>query len=121
MIRAMVFDLDGTLVQTERLKAASYARAAAELCGEAIGEEDVIEAFKDVLGRSPREVAVALTERFGLEEAALGANMWCIVVTTPLTRQAVHAARFLDEIWVVDDPATLTAVVREMVRERKLD
>ena len=31
MIRAFVFDLDGTLVETEELKALSYARAAAEL------------------------------------------------------------------------------------------
>jgi beta-phosphoglucomutase len=28
VIRAFVFDLDGTLVETERLKALSYARAA---------------------------------------------------------------------------------------------
>ena len=32
MIRAMVFDLDGTLVQTEKLKALSYAREAVEIC-----------------------------------------------------------------------------------------
>ena len=32
MIRAMIFDLDGTLVQTERLKALSYASAMTELC-----------------------------------------------------------------------------------------
>ena len=31
MIRAFVFDLDGTLVETEVLKALSYARAAVEL------------------------------------------------------------------------------------------
>lgn len=31
MIKAIIFDLDGTLVQTEALKAASYARAAVEL------------------------------------------------------------------------------------------
>ena len=31
MIRAFVFDLDGTLVETEELKALSYARAATEL------------------------------------------------------------------------------------------
>ena len=121
MTRAMVFDSDGTLVQAERLQAASYARAAAELCGEAIGEEDVIEAFKQVLGRSRREVAVAPVERFGLEEAALGANIWCIAVTTPLTRQAIRAARLFDERWVADDPATLTAIARGMVEERKLD
>lgn len=32
MIQAMIFDLDGTLVQTERLKALSYAGAAVEVC-----------------------------------------------------------------------------------------
>ena len=40
MIRAMIFDLDGTLVQTERLKAVSYARAAVELYPDAIREID---------------------------------------------------------------------------------
>ena len=43
MIRAFVFDLDGTLVETEELKALSYARAAAEL-RPALNEGDVIEA-----------------------------------------------------------------------------
>jgi len=66
MIRAMIFDLDGTLVQTERLKAISYARAALELCPDAIRENDVIEAFKDVVGLSRREVANALVKRFDL-------------------------------------------------------
>lgn len=32
MVKAMIFDLDGTLVQTEKLKALSYARAAVQLC-----------------------------------------------------------------------------------------
>ena len=31
MIEAVIFDLDGTLVQTEKLKALSYAKAAVEL------------------------------------------------------------------------------------------
>jgi len=70
MIRAVVFDLDGTLVQTERLKALSYARAAVELRPGAFAEGDVVEAFKDVVGRSRDEVAKFLLERFGLEEAA---------------------------------------------------
>ena len=52
MIQAMIFDLDGTLVQTERLKALSYARAAVELCPHDIREIDVVEAFKDVVGLS---------------------------------------------------------------------
>ncbi|RMF78019.1 MAG: HAD family phosphatase [Chloroflexi bacterium] len=70
MIRAMIFDLDGTLVKTEQLKAISYARAAVALCPHTITEAAVIEAFKDVVGLSRREVAIALVERFDLEGKA---------------------------------------------------
>jgi beta-phosphoglucomutase len=70
MIRAMIFDLDGTLVQTEKLKALSYAQAAIELCPHDITEEQVFEAFKDVVGLSRREVAAYFVERFKLEEKA---------------------------------------------------
>ncbi len=70
MIRAVIFDLDGTLVQTERLKALSYARAVAELRPGAFTEQDVLEAFRDVVGRSRDEVAGALMARFALHEAA---------------------------------------------------
>ncbi len=70
MIKAVLFDLDGTLVQTESLKAISYARAAVELSGNGLTESDVIEAFKDVVGLSRQEVAEALIERFRLEDAA---------------------------------------------------
>jgi len=70
VVKAMIFDLDGTLVQTEKLKALSYARAAVELCPREIDESEVIEAFKDVVGLSRREVAVALVERFDLSDTA---------------------------------------------------
>lgn len=70
MINAMVFDLDGTLVQTERLKARSYAKAAVELCPRDVTENQVIEAYKDVVGRSRQEVATALMEQFDLEAAS---------------------------------------------------
>jgi beta-phosphoglucomutase-like phosphatase (HAD superfamily) len=66
----MIFDLDGTLVQTERLKAISYARAAVELCPDDLREADVVEAFKDVVGLSRREVASALVDRFSLSVKA---------------------------------------------------
>ena len=247
MIRAMIFDLDGTLVQTERLKALSYARAAVELCPYTLSEAEAVEAFKDVVGLPRREVAQALVERFDLEEkarsrmaefgvsapwqafvqvrlrfyeemladpevlranqwphnvalldearrtgcktalatmsrctqaqrildvlglseafdfvatrddvergkpdpeiyqlvgrelaqataeclviedspsgvkAALAAGMWCIAVTTPFTRQRIHAEGLLDEHWIVDDPTTLTGVVQRIVAQRKQD
>lgn len=247
MIRALVFDLDGTLVQTERLKALSYARAAVELCPHALDQAQVMEAFKGVVGLSRREVALALTERFDLEEkarkrmpefgvsapwqafvqvrlrhydalladpevlrsnqwphnvallhmarqtgcktalatmsrcqqarrvlevlgltaafdfvatrddvelakpdpeiyqlvareldvhpseclviedsssgaaAALAAGMWCIAVTTPFTREKLHAERLLDKRWIVDAPAALADTVRQMVTEREPD
>ncbi len=70
MIETMIFDLDGTLVQTEKLKAQSYARAAVWLCPGTVTEDEVLEAFKDVVGRSRREVSMALMERFNLHEAA---------------------------------------------------
>lgn len=69
VIDATIFDMDGTLVQTERLKARSYAEAASELRPE-VTEEQVVEAFRDVVGRSRREVSTTLLERFALEEAA---------------------------------------------------
>lgn len=71
MIRAFVFDLDGTLVETEELKALSYARAAAELRPD-LNEGEVTEAFGDLVGLSRQEVAVGLMRRFGLEGAARG-------------------------------------------------
>ncbi|MGD2178607.1 MAG: hypothetical protein PVG71_12380, partial [Anaerolineae bacterium] len=82
MIRAVIFDLDGTLVQTERLKAISYARAAVELCPYTVDEQEVIEAYKDVVGQPRQEVASALVERFDLEREA-GARMDDYGVSAP--------------------------------------
>ena len=70
MINTVIFDLDGTLVQTEILKADSYARAVVELSSDAIAEKDVVKVFKEVVGRSRREVAQTILDRFHLEEAS---------------------------------------------------
>lgn len=82
MILAMIFDLDGTLVQTEKLKALSYAKAVIELCPQEIQEAEVIEAFKEVVGLSRKEVAEQLIVRFDLEER-LKRRMKDLGVDTP--------------------------------------
>lgn len=69
-IQAMIFDLDGTLVQTEKLKAYSYALAIHELDPQGFKEEEVIEAFKAYIGLPRREVSCGLLDQFGLEGAA---------------------------------------------------
>jgi beta-phosphoglucomutase len=70
MILAVIFDLDGTLVETEELKALSYARSALALRPEDFSVADVIDAFQAIVGLSRREAAIALVQRFRLEEAA---------------------------------------------------
>jgi beta-phosphoglucomutase len=69
VIRAFIFDLDGTLVETERLKALSYAYAAAEL-RPGLAEHEVVEAFSAFVGRSREEVARGLAARFELDPPA---------------------------------------------------
>lgn len=104
MIRAMIFDLDGTLVQTERLKAISYARAAMELRPDAVTEDAVLTAFRDVVGLSRNEVATMLVERFGLANAA-AARMAEFGVATPW--QAYIQLRLRHYEAILDDPDVL--------------
>lgn len=68
-VRAMIFDLDGTLVKTERLKARSYATAVQRLSPTPVLADQVLEVYKAVVGRSREEVSVALVAAFGLAPA----------------------------------------------------
>ncbi len=72
MIRLFIFDLDGTLVRTEKLKALSYARAVEDLRPGKFTEDEVMDAFRDFVGRSRKDVCLGLLDRFNLEEAARG-------------------------------------------------
>jgi beta-phosphoglucomutase len=80
-MQAVIFDLDGTLVQTEELKAESYACAAAELRPDAVSKADVVRAYDQCIGRSRDAVAQMLLDRFDLAEAA--ARVATPGVTTP--------------------------------------
>jgi beta-phosphoglucomutase-like phosphatase (HAD superfamily) len=57
MIQAMTFDLDGTLVQTEKL-IAFLCWAIIELCAHEVSEDEVMEAFKQVVSRSRHELPI---------------------------------------------------------------
>ena len=105
MICAFVFDLDGTLVETEELKALSYARAAAELRPD-LNEGEVIEAFKDLVGLSRQEVAVGLMRRFGLEDAGR-TRMMGFGVDTPWQAYVQIRLRIYEKL--VADPELVLA------------
>jgi beta-phosphoglucomutase-like phosphatase (HAD superfamily) len=53
-------------------------------------------------------------------KAALAAGMHCVAVTTPFTRERIHAGQLLDEGLIVDDPSELPEVVRRVMEESKL-
>lgn len=106
MIQAMIFDLDGTLVKTEWLKALSYGRAAMAL-NPAVQEAEVVEAFKAVVGLSRSEVAQYLVERFRLTAAA-HARMVDYGVETPWQayiqiRLAIYAEMLTDPRILLDN------------------
>lgn len=68
-IRAILFDLDGTLVQSETLKGDSYGLAAHDL-DPAVSIEDGAREYEIRAGRARQEVARELLEVFHLEAAA---------------------------------------------------
>jgi len=97
MINAVIFDLDGTLVQTEKLKAISYGRAAVKLCPAGVKEEELIDAFREVVGRSRQEVSQYLMERFLLEGQA-ASRMGEIGVRAPWEAFAHVRLKIYEEI-----------------------
>lgn len=119
MIRAMIFDLDGTLVRTELLKARSYAEAATRLRS-GVDAEAVMEAFKDVVGLPRQEVASELVERFGLGEAA-SAHMEPYGVATPWQayvqlRLEIYEALLADDQVILDHRWAHTMALLEHAR-----
>ena len=67
MIRAILFDLDGTLVQSERLKAQAYAMAVQSLLGLPEPDARAIEAYRQVVGSSREVASKHIVDSLGLE------------------------------------------------------
>ena len=67
MIRAMVFDMDGVLVQNEKLKALSVAMAVQRLRGLPEPDPAGIEAYRDMVGASREVVSRHIVDKLGLD------------------------------------------------------
>ena len=68
-IGAFVFDLDGTLVETERLKALSYGRVISTLTGTTLPDQRAIDLYELVIGSTDEMVCERMIEEFDLEHA----------------------------------------------------
>ncbi len=104
MIKAFLFDLDGTLVQTEKLKALAYAIAVQLVRGFFEPDQRAIEAYRETIG-VPQDIASQhIMEKLSLEEE-LRPLMKEYDVSTP--------AQVLKKIWadlypkMVANPALL--------------
>jgi beta-phosphoglucomutase-like phosphatase (HAD superfamily) len=48
-------------------------------------------------------------------EAAVAANLRCIAVTTPFTREKIHDQDLLEACWIVNEPDRLPDVARALI------
>ena len=68
-ISAFIFDLDGTLVETERLKAKSYATVLGRLTGANTPDHRAIELYERIVGSTDEMVSRRMIEEFGLADS----------------------------------------------------
>ena len=68
-ISAFIFDLDGTLVETERLKALSYANVVGNLTGARTPDHRVIEIYERIVGSTDEMVCRQMIEEFSISES----------------------------------------------------
>ncbi len=67
MISAIMFDLDGTLVQSEKLKSLSYAIAVQRLRGLPEPDQRAIEAYREIVGAARDAASRHITESLDLD------------------------------------------------------
>ncbi len=68
MIRAFIFDLDGTLVQTEKLKALSYTMAVQRVLGLSQPDQRAAEAYREIIGVARDVASRHIMEKLDLED-----------------------------------------------------
>ncbi len=67
MILAFMFDLDGVLVQSEKLKAQAYAMAVQSIRGLQQPDPRAVEAYREIVGASREVAAQYVIDQLGLE------------------------------------------------------
>lgn len=72
MIRAFIFDLDGTLVETEMLKAKAYAAVSKELLGLGRPDQRAIDVYRRIVGSTDETAARTMMEELGLRSKLPG-------------------------------------------------
>jgi HAD superfamily hydrolase (TIGR01509 family) len=104
MIRAFLFDLDGTLVQTEKMKALAYAMAVQRLRGLDRPDERAIEAYKEIIGSQQDVASKYIMDKLGLANDLISLMQQYRVETSSLVLR-----RIWTEIYpgMVADPKTL--------------
>ncbi|MDG0865658.1 HAD family hydrolase [Candidatus Lucifugimonas marina] len=68
-VRAFIFDLDGTLVETERLKAKSYATVVGRLTGANSPDRRAIELYERIVGSTDEMVCRQMIDEFGIADS----------------------------------------------------
>ncbi len=74
MIKAFIFDLDGTLVETEQLKAKAYALVSQQLLGLPAPDDRAISLYKKLVGGTDETVSRGMIAELGLEDALKSAS-----------------------------------------------
>ena len=69
MIQAVIFDLDGTLVDTEDLNARAYLNIIRRLGGDGINEREFMVLYRQQVGQTDEYTARILVGQLGLEES----------------------------------------------------
>lgn len=104
MIKAIVFDLDGTLIQTEVLKAKSYAIAISNITKGTVTVQHVLDRFSNYVGLSRFEVVSGLVQEF---KTIL--NLCLIGEDTESLQQKVLSERLSIYKDMIDDKELLSA------------
>ena len=103
-IRSIVFDLDGTLIQSERLKAHSYAVAVQRLLGLAEPDPRAVDAYRDIVGAARDAASKHIVDELGLADD-LRPEMERLGVDTP--EQALSRLRVTIYNAIVEDPQVI--------------